>query len=344
MDARKTRHKSGRSILAGLLGKNADAICSAYQDGKPISQLAEDYRTTYYMIRTLLVSKGIKIKHWPRVKPFPLCKCGCDLPVSDRRASHKRGHGPHQPFLGYKHSPETKKVISHKVTDRLADGHHYQRRFQYGGPKGDILMRSAWEVEIAEWLDYLDLDWKYEAKSFETSLGLYTPDFYLPLFDVYVEVKGYWYEDAIRKVRAFEDENPEITLFICRDAGPFGKLYLSQRLLEKGYGHDVTKMDDAERIEYFRDQMLMLYNELAEIMQEFPWKAHKTYTTNTVNRKKFLEEWVDGFVFLINSLAALNADEQEVIESIGSVEIKNFLRQQKGYVGLPGEDLKGTLG
>ena len=42
----------------------------------------------------------------------------------------------------------------------------------------------------------------------------YTPDFYLPEFDMYVELKGYWWGDDRRKMDAVLDQHPELRIII----------------------------------------------------------------------------------------------------------------------------------
>jgi hypothetical protein len=53
-----------------------------------------------------------------------------------------------------------------------------------------ITMRSKWEVNFATEMDSLDIQWVYEYKSFTLWNGRkYTPDFYLPDFNLLVEIK-----------------------------------------------------------------------------------------------------------------------------------------------------------
>lgn len=69
----------------------------------------------------------------------------------------------------------------------------------------DIWMRSTYETRVAALLDSLKLKWKYEPKCFlvlnETKT--YLPDFYVENYDVYVEVKGWWRDDAKEKFDDF---------------------------------------------------------------------------------------------------------------------------------------------
>ena len=73
------------------------------------------------------------------------------------------------------------------------------KRVEYKG----IMMRSSWEKRVAEYLDKLGIKWEYEIETFELEEGMtYTPDFYLPDYILYIEVKGYF-----RSARALEKFN-----------------------------------------------------------------------------------------------------------------------------------------
>ena len=77
-----------------------------------------------------------------------------------------------------------------------------------------VRMDSSWEVKCAEKLDELNVEWertediklKYIDKRAQTRN--YIPDFYLPEYDIYLEVKGYWTTPARWKMRSVMDRNP----------------------------------------------------------------------------------------------------------------------------------------
>lgn len=77
-----------------------------------------------------------------------------------------------------------------------------------------IWMRSSWEVAYAKYLDNLRIKWSYEPKTFDLGNTTYTPDFYLPETDTYIEIKGYWRPDALNKFLAFKLLYPEIKIII----------------------------------------------------------------------------------------------------------------------------------
>lgn len=77
-----------------------------------------------------------------------------------------------------------------QMLKNLEDEHYGHKRYKYN----DISYRSTWEVEVAKVLDTLHLEYKYEPTRFtyqdeEGILRLYIPDFYLPKYKLYLEVK-----------------------------------------------------------------------------------------------------------------------------------------------------------
>jgi len=68
----------------------------------------------------------------------------------------------------------------------------------------NIWMRSGWEVKYAKWLDKRRIKWQYEPKAFDLGKTTYTPDFYLPESNIYIEIKGWWRDDAKSKFELFK--------------------------------------------------------------------------------------------------------------------------------------------
>jgi hypothetical protein len=68
----------------------------------------------------------------------------------------------------------------------------------------NVYMRSSYEIRFAKCCDKNNIKWLYEPKVFDLYEFTYTPDFYLPERDLYIEVKGYWREDAIIKFDLFK--------------------------------------------------------------------------------------------------------------------------------------------
>jgi hypothetical protein len=67
----------------------------------------------------------------------------------------------------------------------------------------NIYFKSLWEANFAKWLDLSGIKWQYESKTFDLGNTIYTPDFYLPEFDCYIEIKGYLTIFAKEKLKLF---------------------------------------------------------------------------------------------------------------------------------------------
>lgn len=68
---------------------------------------------------------------------------------------------------------------------------HLNGRTGYRSDLGKIdYFKSALEADFARLMNYGAIKFAYEPKTFQTEHGAYTPDFYLPEFDLYVELKG----------------------------------------------------------------------------------------------------------------------------------------------------------
>ena len=78
----------------------------------------------------------------------------------------------------------------------------------------NTFFRSSWEANIARYYNYLGIEWQYEPKTFifkNITRGSvsYTPDFYLPKEDKWVEVKGWMDGKSKTKLKRFKQQFPE---------------------------------------------------------------------------------------------------------------------------------------
>jgi len=75
-----------------------------------------------------------------------------------------------------------------------------------------IYFRSRWEANYARLLNYLKINWEYESKTFDLGYQNYTPDFYLPDSDEYVEVKNFLWKYSKIRDKNFRKLYPDIKL------------------------------------------------------------------------------------------------------------------------------------
>ena len=91
----------------------------------------------------------------------------------------------------------------------------WSKKSNYTKLDGSIVsMDSTWEVTMAARLDDLGIAWKRDRKmklAYKTRGGRkknYIPDFYLPDYDIYIEVKGYWTDAAKHKMKDVQARHP----------------------------------------------------------------------------------------------------------------------------------------
>lgn len=111
-------------------------------------------------------------------------------------------------WLGKKHTKEEIEKISNgmKIAVRKYPESYSAsnvcgrvKHYDYKGFKIDGL----WELEVAKYLDSKNIKWIKPMNGFEykwnNDIHIYYPDFYLPEYDYYIEVKGYQREQDIYK-------------------------------------------------------------------------------------------------------------------------------------------------
>jgi hypothetical protein len=138
--------------------------------------------------------------------------------------------GEKSPNFGKPMSDETKLKLS-LVPNRPSGKDHYM----YGKPSpprsgrgngsyfelssGSIIwLKSTYETRFAIALTQLDILWEYETKSFELyNISPYHPDFYLPEYNLWIEVKGYLNDKAKEKLNQFTIKYPNEKLRMVYD-------------------------------------------------------------------------------------------------------------------------------
>ncbi len=89
-------------------------------------------------------------------------------------------------------TPERKMIRSQQTVEQWASGiRNISPHNRYGKPTiyKSIWMRSGVEARTAKLCDAVGLKWVYPVKRFNLGITTYQPDFYLPEFDIYLEVK-----------------------------------------------------------------------------------------------------------------------------------------------------------
>jgi len=92
-----------------------------------------------------------------------------------------------------------------------------------------IYFYSRWEANVARLFNYFGIKWIFQPKTFDLVSQNYTPDFYLPDYNIYIEVKNFLWKYSKIRDRKFRKLYPDIKLILL-----LKKDYLE---LEKKYSH-----------------------------------------------------------------------------------------------------------
>ena len=99
-------------------------------------------------------------------------------------------------WKGKKLPEEMKEKIKNTVNKNIENNNWHlsfskSRTFEYKG----IKFHGSWEVKFAKYLDNKNIKWERPYKTykyiFENETHRYLPDFYLPEYNLYIEIKGY---------------------------------------------------------------------------------------------------------------------------------------------------------
>ncbi|MDP3900762.1 MAG: hypothetical protein Q8Q38_00235 [bacterium] len=71
---------------------------------------------------------------------------------------------------------------------------------------------SRWEANVARLFSYLGIRWVFQPKTFDIGSQMYTPDFYLPEEDTYIEVKNFMWKYSKERDEKFRTLYPTLKL------------------------------------------------------------------------------------------------------------------------------------
>ncbi len=140
---------------------------------------------------------------------------GC---VTNRKRSHDKHH-PRPPF-----TIETCEKMSASAVRRVTMMPSLLKSNHRGksGYRADLngqYFRSRWEANYARFLNFMNIEWSYEKKTFwfmniKRGVRSYTPDFYLPRTDEYHEVKGYMDAKSKTKLKRMKKYYPGVKIIV----------------------------------------------------------------------------------------------------------------------------------
>lgn len=105
-----------------------------------------------------------------------------------------------------------------------------------------IYFFSRWEANYARLQNFLRVKWVHQPKTFQLKSQKYTPDFYLPESDTYVEIKNYLSEYSRRRDEEFRELYPhlKLKLILKEDYLTLQKKYAS-KIKDWEYSPGLTK-------------------------------------------------------------------------------------------------------
>lgn len=146
--------------------------------------------------------------------------------VERRKILSDKVKGENNPMYGKKHSEESiNKIREFQKMNPLNKGknsnfygkqYHGKGNWYFCKDGSKVWMRSSWEIKFAKYLDENNIDWLYEPKVFPIFYndkdGTYKPDFYLIKEDKFIEIKGWWRDDAKIKFDSFVNQYSKIKI------------------------------------------------------------------------------------------------------------------------------------
>lgn len=77
-----------------------------------------------------------------------------------------------------------------------------------------IYFYSRWEANFARVLNSLGIHWEFQPKTFDLLTQKYTPDFYLPEHDLFVEIKNFLSDFSLKRDQKFRECYPNVQLYL----------------------------------------------------------------------------------------------------------------------------------
>lgn len=138
-------------------------------------------------------------------------------------------------FKNKKHTKESREKMS-----KTTSGNNHGGKCKWYEVDGQKL-QGTWERDLAIKLKELKIKWiKVKPNNISESFyyesdikHFYTPDFYLPRYDFYLEIKGYWWGSDKHKMDLVFKQNPNLKnrLYII-EKEKFGSLLLAKNKTE----------------------------------------------------------------------------------------------------------------
>lgn len=200
--------------------RNKKEIIKMYLEGKPLLEIEKSFKISRHTLKKYLEKLGYKRTKQEVYKIIQKAKEEALLEkygvinvsqINDPELQERRLRGVRERRKGAwqgEDNPNYKNKIGNNF------GYKNGRRKDLD----DVYFRSSWEANYARYLNFKGINWKYEPIHFKLKNGTtYTPDFLLIDYNEYVEIKGYWRDDAKEKFIMFKEQYPEVKIKLVEE-------------------------------------------------------------------------------------------------------------------------------
>lgn len=216
------------------LDEKKEEIIKLYNEGKKQTEIAKYFGVSQGSISTRLRSWGVSNPDGNRFKRVDIDKetlydmywnqkmhpvdigkvFGCSkIAIHQKmkkynipcRTKSESRMGKLNPIYNVGHTTETKRKMSDAFVNGKRKSFGFSKNWGKGSyydtpNQGRVWMRSGWEIKVADYLTENEIDWYYEYRWLKITEDMnYLPDFFIPILNCYVEVKGRKKERDIEK-------------------------------------------------------------------------------------------------------------------------------------------------
>lgn len=114
-------------------------------------------------------------------------------------------------------------------------------------------------------------------------------------------------------------------------------IMVRQASFQASLGQNFPTMPQNEKIQFIKDMVIALTDELHEALGEVGWKPWAT--SRHINEEEFKGELIDALHFLMNLCLVVGMGPHEVWQKYVAKNERNFARQREGYDGVSGKCL-----
>lgn len=177
--------------------KNGKAYCSKNGANCPIKVDKDRKKKIGNLIYQNRPHPRLGVSPASKGKTKETCESVAKQALSQKKTRAINGHN----WTGKKHSNETKLKFSAGMNKRYASGWEpvcgRAKKYKHISPiAGEIYVDGTWELSFAQLLDRVNIPWDRNKKRFnyinlKSKKSTYQPDFFIPNWNKYIEVKGY---------------------------------------------------------------------------------------------------------------------------------------------------------